>query len=97
MRVTRSCSFQVCFRLYIIFSSGSGIVELLSKQECIPVGCVPPAAVAVPGGLHQAPSRDQAPHPGADTPLPGTRHPPCEQNDRQVQKYYLAPMFVCGR
>ena len=27
------------------------------KQECIPVGCVPPAAVAVRGGLHQAPSR----------------------------------------
>ena len=21
---------------------------------------------------------------------------PCEQNDRQVQKYYLAPNFVCG-
>ena len=32
------------------------------KQECIPVGCVPPAAVAIQGGLHQAP--------------PGTRHPP---------------------
>ena len=25
----------------------------------------------------------------------GTPH--CEQNDRQVQKYYLAPNFVCGR
>ena len=23
--------------------------------------------------------------------------PPYEQNDRQVQKYYLAPNFVCGR
>ena len=23
--------------------------------------------------------------------------PPCEQNDKQVQKYYLAPNFVCGR
>ena len=22
---------------------------------------------------------------------------PCEQNDIQVQKYYLAPNFVCGR
>ena len=22
--------------------------------------------------------------------------PPCEQNDKQVQKYYLAPNFVCG-
>ena len=23
--------------------------------------------------------------------------PPCEQNDKQVQKYYLTPNFVCGR
>ena len=23
--------------------------------------------------------------------------PPREQNDRKVQKYYLAPDFVCGR
>ena len=23
--------------------------------------------------------------------------PPCEQNDRQVKKYYLVPNFVCGR
>ena len=60
------------------------------KQECIPVGCVPPAAVAV-GCLHQdqtpppqdhAPPRDQAlPPPGPGTPPPdqappGTRHPP---------------------
>ena len=22
---------------------------------------------------------------------------PCEQNDRQVQKYYLVPNFVCER
>ena len=27
---------------------------------------------------------------------PGTP-PPCEQNDRQVQKHYLATNFVCGR
>ena len=26
----------------------------------------------------------------------GVRYPPCEQNDKQVQKYYLAPNFVCG-
>ena len=68
----------------------------LSEQECIPVGCVPPAAVAIWGSPHQAP-------PGADTPQdqtppwdqasprsrpPRTRQPPppgtgtpCEQND----------------
>ena len=27
----------------------------------------------------------------------GYHHPLCEQNDRRVQKYYLAPNFVCGR
>ena len=31
------------------------------KQECIPVGCVPPAAVAVTGGVSTPP--------GAETPL----------------------------
>ena len=43
----------------------------LKKQECIPVGCVPPAAVAVPavGGF----STHTHTH-------PGTRHPPREQN-----------------
>ena len=41
---------------------------LQGKQECIPVGCVPPAAVAVTGG-------GGSPHrcPGPDNP-PGTRH-----------------------
>ena len=52
-----------------------------------------------PGTRHppqdQVSPQDQAP--------PGTRHlppeadPPCGQNDRQVEKYYLAPNFVCGR
>ena len=28
---------------------------------------------------------------------PGDPPPTCEQNDRQVQKYYLAPNFVCRR
>ena len=46
------------------------------KQECIPVGCVPPAAVTVLGGLHQAPSPQDQPPLGPD--------PPCGQNDRQV-------------
>ena len=59
-----------------------------NKQECIPVGCVPPTAVAVWGGLHQVP-------PGPDTPLeqappragtprdqtpPRTRHPPVDRH-----------------
>ena len=42
------------------------------KQECIPVGCVLPAAVAVRGGgLHQSP-----PTASGTRPPPRTRHPP---------------------
>ena len=62
------------------------------KQECIPVGCVPPAAVAVPGvsppgtphrSRHplEHPTLEQEP-PGADTPRstpPHTRHPSPDQ------------------
>ena len=29
--------------------------------------------------------------------VPAQVLPPCEHNDRQVQKYYLAPNFVCWR
>ena len=47
----------------------------LFKQECMPVGCVPPAAVAVRGGLHQAPPRIR--HPPGDQALPTVdRHTP---------------------
>ena len=51
-------------------------VPIYGKEECIPVGCVPPAAVTISVG---------SPHPweqttpsGAGTPL-GSRHPPWEQ------------------
>ena len=45
----------------------------ISKQECIPVRCVPSAAVAVPGGLHQASPWSR--HPPEQAP-PQSRHPP---------------------
>ena len=86
--------------------------EFRIKQGCIPVGCVPPAAVAVGrrGGLHNEPPGtmhlplDHAP-PGPCTP-PKTMHPPgpCTPSptppvDRHtpVNIYYIAPNFVCGR
>ena len=56
------------------------IWDLIKKQECIPVGCVPSAAVAFlggvcPGGVCQGgvPAWECLP-----------RHLPCEQNHRQV-------------
>ena len=48
------------------------------KQECIPVGCVPPAAVAIWGGLHQTPPWTRPPR-TRHTPRPGTRHTPSLQ------------------
>ena len=46
-----------------------------NKQECIPVGCVPPGAVAVLRGSPPGTPHTPTPHPpGAGTP--GTRHPP---------------------
>ena len=63
------------------FTFGKGYRE--SEQECIPVECIPPAAVAVQeGGLHQAPPRGPDP-PGPGSPLgtrpPRTRQPPGDQ------------------
>ena len=52
--------------------------KLIQEQECIPVGCVPPA-VAV-GGSPPGTPRDHAP-PREQTPQhsPGTMHPYCGQ------------------
>ena len=42
------------------------------KEECIPVECVPPAAVAIPGGFSTR-------HPPKSRPRPGAAPPPREQ------------------
>ena len=59
---------------------------MLIKQECIPVGCVPPTAVAIPGGLHHAPPRSRHPSPQSRHPPgsrnPQTRHPPSRHPPR---------------
>ena len=52
-------------------------------QECIPVGCVQAAAVAVGGCLHQAPS------PGADIPAVNRMTDACEN--------ITLPQLRCGR
>ena len=59
---------------------------VVTEQECIPVGCVPPAAVAVLGGSPPGtPSPEQTP-PGAEPP-PGTRHPPPGNRHPQDQAF----------
>ena len=47
--------------------------QISLEQECIPVGCVPPAAVAVWGVSTRHPPQTRPP---SQTPPPGTRHPP---------------------
>ena len=86
---------NICFVLLLAFH------KFTPKQECIPVGCVPPAAVAVSGGgLQQAPPGAGTPpgagrHPPGTRNPPGSRHPtpgpPCGQNHRRLWKYNLAP------
>ena len=49
------------------------LVKSSKIQECIPVGCVPSAAVAV-GGVYTRHPRDQTPPPSRH--LPGSRHNP---------------------
>ena len=65
------------------------------KQECIPVGCVPPAAVAVPGGSPgrgglQAPGTPPGADPPADTPPPINRMTDACEN-------ITLPQLRCGR
>ena len=60
-------------------------VKVLEEQECIPVGCVPPAAVAVGGVSTRHPPLGPGTPPGPCTPPepctsrdhapPGTMHP----------------------
>ena len=72
------------------------------KQECIPIGCVPPASNRMGGLLDRDPPGQRVPWteippgqrpPWTETPpvqRPPDRDPLCEQNHRQVQKHYLA-------
>ena len=82
--------------------------EKNSKWECIPVGCVPPAAVAVPGASTRHPPWSRPPPPWEQTPpeqTPSTRsrQPPRadtsrEQNSWQTPlKILPCPKLFCGR
>ena len=64
--------------------------RLLTVSQRALQGVVPARGLYLPGGV-----------PTWGVPAQGRYLPRyshlCEQNDRQVQKYYLAPNFVCGR
>ena len=80
------------------------------QQECIPVGCVPSAAVAVSGGVHPLGRHHLGRHPLGrhhpgihplpsacwyTYPLPSACWiPPISQNDRRLCKHYLSVTTV---
>ena len=74
--------------------------EQLLIQECIPVGCVPPACWPYPrmhcaggGGLCQGGVSAQG---GCVSVFPGVADPPRGQNDRQVLKTLPCRNFIAG-
>ena len=81
-------------------------VEKEGEQECIPVGCVPPAccpylpACTAPGGCTWS-RRSTWSQRGCTWSqwgtCPGTPPPVNRILDTRFWKYYLAPNFVCGR
>ena len=83
------------FTISFIKETFSNLTSLY-KQECIPVGCVPPAAVAIRGSppgtpLDQTPLGPGIP-PGADHP-PRSRHPP----DQAIPRHPLDQAPNCTR
>ena len=69
-------------------------VYMVPGGYLVPGGCTWSRGVPGPGGTC---SRG-VPGPRGVYLVPGgVRYSPREQNDKQVQKYYLAPNFVCGR
>ena len=82
IRVSRHCMSEawimcVLRNKYEFFNMHSICIPcagLILEQECIPVGWVPPAAVAITGSLHTHTPGTSPPRPG--TPPPETRHTP---------------------
>ena len=76
----------------------AGGVYLPRGSMYLPMGVYLPGLVYLPGGICPGrPVRGSEPTqggvPARGVHLPGG-YPPCEKNDRQVQKYYLGPNFV---
>ena len=65
-------------------------IENYCEQECIPVGCVPPALYRTEGSLSGGASVRGVSVRGVSVAL-------ALWTDRCLWKYYLAPNFVCGR
>ena len=62
------------------------LMECASQGGWASRGCASRGCVCFPGGVH----------PGGGIPACTEAHLPCEQNDRQVLKYYLGYNFVAA-
>ena len=61
-------AFVQCKWAFKLITSLNKKPDFHIKLECIPVGCIPPTAVAVMRGLHTPPWEQTPLPPGADTP-----------------------------
>ena len=78
------------------FVTNYGLNNRLISLSKIRMHCnriVPPTAVAVPGGLHQAPPPQQTPTPGA---VPPPQTPPPLTESQTPEKTLPCPNFVAG-
>ena len=72
----------------------------MNKQECIPVGCLPPAAVAVCPAIHTPPathSPRHAYHPHPTRPYPATHAPRVPRGQIDTCENITLPQLCCGQ
>ena len=68
------------------------LIKSTVLQDCIPVGCVPPASVAVPGGWGSPPGT-----PSEEAPR-RKRHPPVNRMTNRCKNITLPQTsFACGK
>ena len=96
-----SCSTTFLTRMHSSRMLNARLLPVSSNMHCSGRGCtcqgVVPAHRGVPSGgctCQGVPAQWGVPARGVPVQV---LLPLCEQNDRQVQKYYLAPNFICGR
>ena len=96
VRILLKCTLVLCVNRPLLSRmrrnpNWSGTSGLMMQQECIPVGCVPSATVAVSRGgvcLGRGVSAQE------ERCLPGECTPPPGQNDRRLWKQYLSATTV---
>ena len=66
-------------RWYASYWNAFLFMQIYGQQECIPVGCIPPAAVAIRGGSPPGTPLEQIPPRTRHPPFPADQAPPWDQ------------------